>query len=58
MSFLCDCEAFLSLYAYYDIFYKNRFKELFRETWILENPTEDRAKYLVMYFNFSAILKE
>ncbi len=50
---------FLStLHAYYDIQYKDRFEELFRDTRILENPTEERAKYLVMYFNFSAILKE
>jgi hypothetical protein len=50
---------FLStLHAYYDIQYKDRFEELFRDTWILSNPTEERGKYLVMYFNFSAILKE
>ena len=50
---------FLStLHAYYDIQYKDRFEELFRDTWILQNPTEERGKYLVMYFNFSAILKE
>ena len=47
-----------TLQTYYDITKKDLFEEFYRETWILENPTEERAKYLVMYFNFSAILKE
>jgi len=47
-----------TLHAYYDIKYKNRFNELFHDTWILEHPTEERGKYMVLYFNFSAILKE
>jgi len=47
-----------TLHGYYDLKYKNRFNELFHDTWILENPTENRAKYMVLYFNFSAILKE
>ena len=47
-----------TLQTYYEIKKKDLFEEFYRETWILENPTEDRAKYLVMYFNFSLILKE
>ncbi|HOD53743.1 MAG TPA: AAA family ATPase, partial [Candidatus Cloacimonadota bacterium] len=50
---------FLStLQAYYDIKYKDRFEELYRETWILSNPTSERGKYLALYFNFSAVLKD
>jgi len=50
---------FLStLHSYYDLKYKARFQEMFHHTWILENPTEDRGKYMVLYFNFSAVLKE
>jgi len=50
---------FLStLQSYYDIKKKDKFEEFYKDTWILKNPTENRAKYLVMYFNFSAILKE
>ncbi|HOD53862.1 MAG TPA: AAA family ATPase, partial [Candidatus Cloacimonadota bacterium] len=50
---------FLStLQSYYDIKKNERFEEFYKDTWILNNPTEDRAKYLVLYFNFSAVLKE
>ncbi len=50
---------FLStLQSYYDIKKAERFEEFYKDTWILQNPTEERAKYMVMYFNFSAILKE
>ncbi len=50
---------FLStLQAYYDIRYKDRFEEMYHDTWILNNPTVERGKYLTLYFNFSAILKE
>ncbi len=50
---------FLStLQAYYDIKYKDRFEALYHGTWILENPTEERGKYLTLYFNFSAVLKD
>ncbi len=49
---------FLStLQSYYDINKKDRFEEFYRDTWILENPTEDRAKYMIMYFNFSVVSK-
>ena len=47
-----------TLQAYYDIKYKDKFEEMYRDTWILNNPTEERAKYLTLYFNFSAILKD
>ena len=50
---------FLStLQSYYDIKKNERFEEFYKDTWILNNPTEDRAKYLVLYFNFSAVLKD
>ncbi len=50
---------FLStLQSYYDVKKHERFQEFYNNTWILENPTEERGKYLTLYFNFSAILKE
>lgn len=47
---------FLSMMeAYYDVLYKERFEELFKGTYIYEQPTEDRGTYLVLKFNFSLI---
>lgn len=47
---------FLSMmHYYYDILYKERFEELFKETWIYSHPTEERNKYLVLSFNFSEV---
>ena len=41
--------------AYFDIVYYSRFEELFKGTWIYENPTDERGKYLVLTFNFSVV---
>jgi hypothetical protein len=41
--------------AYYDVFYKDRFKEFFKGTWIYDQPTDDRGKYLVLSLNFSVV---
>ena len=41
--------------GYYDVYYKDRFEELFKDTWICENPTEERGAYLVLKFNFSMV---
>ena len=50
---------FLStLYAYYDIKDQEQFENVFRDTWILNNQTPCRGKYLILYFNFSAITKD
>lgn len=47
---------FLSMMeAYYDVFYKEKFEELFKGTWIYDNPTDDRGSYLVLKFNFSLV---
>ena len=45
------------LQAYYDVDYAQRFDELFSGTDIGENPTEERGRYLILYFNFSAVVK-
>lgn len=47
-----------TLQSYYDISKKDRFAEFYRDTWILENPTAERAQYLILYFNFSAVIKD
>ena len=41
--------------SYYDVYYKDRFEEFFKGTWIYDNPTDERGKYLVLTFNFSAV---
>jgi hypothetical protein len=46
------------LQSYYDINSKDKFTEIFRDTWIVNNPTPERNKYLVMKFNFSGISKD
>ncbi len=47
---------FISLMeSYYDIFYKNRFEEFFKGTWIFNHPTDERGRYLVLSFNFSGV---
>ncbi|MEQ8169240.1 MAG: AAA family ATPase [Candidatus Eremiobacterota bacterium] len=47
---------FLSLMeCYYDIKRKDNFEEIFSGTYIYDNPTEERNKYLILKFNFSAV---
>ena len=41
--------------GYYDICYKERFRELFRDTYIVDNPTKEQGTYLVYVLNFSRI---
>ncbi|HLP44500.1 MAG TPA: AAA family ATPase, partial [Candidatus Kapabacteria bacterium] len=43
------------LHGYYDVYYKERFDELYNDTWIHANPTGERGSYLVLPFNFSAV---
>ena len=47
---------FLSLMeCYYDIKRKDDFEEIFSGTYIYDNPIEERNKYLILKFNFSAV---
>jgi len=46
------------LQSYYDVNYKDRFEELFSGTDIGAKPTDERGRYLVLYFNFSAVSKD
>jgi hypothetical protein len=41
--------------AYYDVFYKDRFEEFFKGTWIYNHPTDEKGKYLVLSLNFSVV---
>ncbi|MCP4217471.1 MAG: AAA family ATPase, partial [bacterium] len=41
--------------AYYDVFYKDRYREFFEGTDIYENPTGERGEYLVLSLNFSEV---
>ena len=45
------------LHAYYDVNFADRFEEFFSGTDIGAHPTEERGKYLVLYFDFSAVSK-
>ncbi|MBF0239342.1 MAG: AAA family ATPase [SAR324 cluster bacterium] len=46
------------LETYYDIAKKERFAEFFHDTWILRHPTEERGTYLMLPFNFSAVIAD
>ncbi len=46
------------LRAYYDVQFADRFDEFFAGTDIGANPTDEHGKYLVLYFNFSAVSKD
>lgn len=43
------------LSLYYDINYKDRFKDLFAGCSIVDNPTVEQGKYLILSFNFSDV---
>ena len=43
------------LEAYYDVYYKEQFNEIFKDTYILKNPTSQKSKYYIMKFDFSAV---
>ncbi|MDM8523723.1 AAA family ATPase [Desulfococcaceae bacterium HSG8] len=43
------------LQYYYDINDKDRFEEMFKGTYIGDNPTDERNSYLTMMFNFAAV---
>ena len=46
------------LEAYYDVRYADRFDEFFAGTDIGADPTDERGKYLVLKFDFSAVSKD
>ena len=46
------------LEAYYDMRYADRFDEFFAGTDIGADPTDERGKYLVLKFDFSAVSKD
>ena len=46
------------LEAYYDVAYADRFEQMFAGTDIGADPTDERNRYLVLYFNFSAVSKD
>ncbi|MCP5103576.1 MAG: AAA family ATPase [bacterium] len=41
--------------AYFDVFYKDRFEEFFKGTWIYDQPTGEKSSYLVLSLNFSVV---
>jgi len=41
--------------AYFDVFYKDRFEEFFKGTWIYHHPTDEQGSYLVLSLNFSVV---
>ena len=43
------------LQGYYDVNYKERFDELYKDTWIHTHPTAERGSYLFLSFNFSEV---
>ena len=47
-----------TLECYYDINKKDKFGELFKNTYIGKNPTSNKNKYCILRFNFSGISTE
>ena len=47
-----------TLECYYDINKQDRFDELFKNTYIGKNPTNNKNKYCILRFNFSGISTE
>jgi len=43
------------LEAYYDIYFKDEFEAIFKDTYILENRTKEASSYMVLGFDFSAV---
>ena len=43
------------LEAYYDIYFKDEFEVIFKDTYILENRTKEVSSYMVLRFDFSAV---
>ncbi len=43
------------LEAYYDIYFKDDFDEIFKDTYILNNKTKEASSYMVLRFDFSAV---
>jgi hypothetical protein len=43
------------LEAYYDVYYKDRFNNIFKNTYIYKNPTKKQSSFYVLKFNFSAV---
>jgi hypothetical protein len=43
------------LEAYYDIYFKDEFEAIFKDTYILNNRTKEASSYMVLRFDFSAI---
>ncbi|NEW59850.1 AAA family ATPase [Sulfurovum sp. bin170] len=43
------------LEAYYDLYFKDEFNTIFKDTYILNHKTKEASSYLVLRFDFSAI---
>ncbi|MCP4155292.1 MAG: AAA family ATPase, partial [bacterium] len=47
---------FLSMMkSYYDISDKDQFEKWFKGTWIFDNPTKSRGRFLILFLNFSEV---
>lgn len=46
------------LHYYYDIFYKEQFDTLFKDTYIGKNPTKEKNSYYILRFDFSGVSVE
>ncbi|MFP4332938.1 MAG: AAA family ATPase [Campylobacterales bacterium] len=43
------------LEAYYDVYYKDRFDNIFKTTYIYKNPTPLKSSFYILRFDFSAV---
>ncbi len=44
-----------TLACYYDIFLEDKYETVFKDTYIYDNPTEEKSSYLLLNFNFSVV---
>ena len=41
--------------AYFDVYYKEQFDTIFKDTYALDNPTPFKSSFYILSFNFSAV---
>lgn len=46
------------LECYYDIKYKDTFHDIFKGTYIYDNPTDEKNSYFILRFNFSEVCSD
>ncbi len=51
----CKSLTIAMLEAYYDVYYKEQFNDIFKNTYILENQTPYKSSFYILRFDFSGV---